>query len=558
MPTQGWVGWIQGNRLVAGGLAVCTGLFLAGVTGVANHSSSTRQSGNLVAGPAAGETTSTLALPGSAGQSGPSGAVATGGTSVARAAGGTSSAAASSSKVRAGTAGRAGVLPGTPPAPPCTPLPSKTTGVTNDSVTVGIIVSDSNVTYAQFHPSYEGLAAYVKLVNDAGGVCGRKIKIEYSNDNLNPATHDYASLITKVFAFVGSFGLLDELDYQMDAPFNPTTQDNGEFVPDIGNIALAYGRAQSPWFAGPTGSVGPSLVNPAPLKQLIDETKANGRPCGKAGIHYLREPTGASQAGAQLSGAALAAPWGAGLGVDNVKYLRHQHQRSPARLRPDGGQHEPRRGSLRVQLRRDAGSHPPRQGPQEPRGLAAESVRRPADLLLGGVREPGRLRPGPDQGQRGGAEDWTVGLNHAPLQRGPEQLVGRRVPEGHQSHPRCPGRQHLAASAFASGQMFVEALQACGGAPTRPCVMNHVKALKNFTAGNLVSGVTPFRTTKVDCSAGCNNFNGRGVYDWKWPTNCDVTTRILPGSNGVLDFRRISPPSGYRCADMQVAIGKPA
>ena len=62
-------------------------------------------------------------------------------------------------------------------------------------------------------------------------------------------------MVHQVFAFVANSSLIDSSDYQSDAPFNPTSTDNGQYVPDIGGLAYSYGRNQSPWFAGTSGGV---------------------------------------------------------------------------------------------------------------------------------------------------------------------------------------------------------------------------------------------------------------------------------------------------------------
>src|SRR5205814_5641077 len=71
----------------------------------------------------------------------------------------------------------------------CTPQDDKETGITKSEVRVGQIVSDVSQLPSQLKPNYEGLQAYANMVNSQGGVCGRKIVIDYNNDQSNPATH---------------------------------------------------------------------------------------------------------------------------------------------------------------------------------------------------------------------------------------------------------------------------------------------------------------------------------------------------------------------------------
>jgi hypothetical protein len=171
-------------------------------------------------------------------------------------------------------------------------------GVTNETITIGQIVTDSSQIPQQLRPAHEGLRAFVELVNKAGGVCDRKLRLEYRNDNLNPATHnqDARELAARVLAFVGNESLLDFLDYQREPPFEPTVQGGGSFVPDVGGLAFSYGRSQSRWHAGVIGSVSPVLVgggNPAlPAGVRADLTLHDVRrfPNGVVYTHYTPAP----------------------------------------------------------------------------------------------------------------------------------------------------------------------------------------------------------------------------------------------------------------------------
>jgi hypothetical protein len=110
---------------------------------------------------------------------------------------------------------------------------------------------------------------------------------------------------------------------------------------------------------------------------------------------------------------------------------------------------------------------------------------------------------------------------------------------------------------FTAGVMFAQGLEACGPAPTRLCVMTYMRDLKNFTGAGLLSPVTPFRSTRVNCAAGCGNFSGHGVYNFKWVWNCGVNLQVSV-RNGVRDFDRINPSQGFACDDLRVARGAPA
>jgi hypothetical protein len=101
---------------------------------------------------------------------------------------------------------------------------------------------------------------------------------------------------------------------------------------------------------------------------------------------------------------------------------------------------------------------------------------------------------------------------------------------------------------FASGIMFAEALQACPAAPTRDCLIKSVRSMKDFTAGGLLGGTTPFRTTRV-------TYGSYGTYDWKWIFNHTVALRVLD-RNGKRDFYRLRPDTGFFKDTLKVARGE--
>ena len=313
MDRRGWVGWIEANPVIAAGLAVCLVMITASL-GVLAARVDDGGDLNLAAG---GLTDTTL-------DTGPTSSLLPGETSTTLAGGpGTGPGATTrTANTLVPPKPTANVIPGTKALPPC--APEKNYKIENDvidvdSVKIGQIVSDVNSLPAQFRPMKEGLEAYVKLINAAGGVCGRKLEIDYSNDQANPATHDYEAMAKRVFAFVSNGSLMDSLDYEASPPFNPRFKAQGEYVPDIGGLALSYGRSQSPWYAGAIGSISPVLVGGGQVRYYLDRARAEGRPCAKAGIVYLLEPTGASEDQGTLGKVALEAPWGGNLGAGNAR-----------------------------------------------------------------------------------------------------------------------------------------------------------------------------------------------------------------------------------------------
>ena len=554
MSQRGWVGWILDNKVVAGGIALAAAIALIGI-GVA----STRSSPSNKVSAGAPRTTNTQ--PGSTEQPG-----ATGTTVPASTGGPTSLAGGATPGTGPGSPGGGGgltitpasispnVIPGTQAGPACTPQADSETGVSPTQVRIGQIVSDVSVLPAQLKPNYYGLQAYVNLVNSSGGICGRKLVIDYSNDNSNPAQHEYSTMIHSDFAFVANSSLLDSEDYQTDAPFNPTTQDKGEYVPDVGGLAYSYGRNQSPWFAGTIGSLSPSLTGGLGYKTIVDRAKTSPKgPCRKAGVAYLREPTGASQDQGRLGEIALAAPWGANLGAANVKeYVNNladpeaAYEVTVQQMVSDGVNCVFTYSDLGSDINltkalTDQGYWPPDKCVRGPQCFATVYVPFAA-------YDPSFITKAGD-----GARFVQTFIPHLPLNEtgNPQYALFlkwlKTVPGATPSSFSMIG--------FASGVMFAQALEACDPAPSRVCVMTYLRGLKDFTGAGLMGPVTPFQSTRVNCASGCGNFTGHGTYDFKWIFVCSVGLQVQD-RNGVRDFYRVGPSTGYSCDTLRVAPGR--
>ena len=80
--------------------------------------------------------------------------------------------------------------------------------------------------------------------------------------------------------------------------------------------------------------------------------------------------------------------------------------------------------------------------------------------------------------------------------------------------------------------------------------MSSLRKMKDFTAGGLLGGTTPFRKTRV-------TFDRYGTFDWKWIFNHSTTMRVLD-RNGKRDFYRINPKSGFFEDTLKVARGQAA
>ncbi|HYZ92267.1 MAG TPA: ABC transporter substrate-binding protein [Actinomycetota bacterium] len=440
-------------------------------------------------------------------------------------------------------------LPGSPSAKPCSPGKTDATGVTNDTITIGQIVTDSNQIPQQLRPAHEGLQAFINLFNESGGLCKRKLRLEYRNDNLNPATHnqDARELASRVFAFVANESLLDFLDYQRRPPFEPTVRGGEGFVPDVGGLAFSYGRSQSSWHGGVIGSVSPTLVGGGPYKFYMQEQKAKGTPCRKGGVVYLREPTGASEDQARLGQVSLEESWGGGLGRGNTQlYSANLLDPVPAyealvdRMVADGMNcaftyTDLQSSTNMAQAMNNRGVWPPdkcRRGNQ---------CFRVFSVVLS-VYDRKFIQ---DAGE--GARSVSTFIPHVPLVE--TSNASMRAYLDALKSVRGARPSTFSILGFTSGVMFVQALQACPEAPTRKCVIDALHGMKNFTGGGLLGGTTPFRTTRA-------TYGSFGTFNWKWIFDKSVIMRVAD-RNGKRDFYRVGPSTGFLTNVIHVARGSP-
>jgi hypothetical protein len=463
----------------------------------------------------------------------------------------TASASATATAGPAGSAATEAPLPGLPGAveKPCSRRSVREIGVTDSTITIGQLVTDSSQIPQQFRPANEGLRAFANYINKRGGVCGRKLQIEYRNDNLNLAQHsqDMQQLADRVFAFVANESLLDFLDYQRDPPYAPTVRGGGKEVPDVGGLAFSLGRAQSSWHAGVVGSISPVLVGGGQYKHAMDQLRSKNTPCRKGGIVYLDEPTGASRQQAELGQVSIEASWGAGLGAGKTELFGAQFL-DPLPAYEVLVDRMVNAGVNCVFAYTDLGS----------------SINLVKAMVNQGVWPPGSC-------DRGGQ---CFRYTYIPLSALDPKFVrdvgaGSRgvssfaptLPLNETSNPAVKlyldalksvsGAEPTTFSAlgFASGAMLVQALQACPEAPTRICVMNALRKMQNFTASGLLGGTTPFKRTRV-------NFDGT-TFDWKHIFNHSVGVQVAD-RNGKRDFYRTYPDKGFFADTLKVARGKAA
>jgi hypothetical protein len=421
--------------------------------------------------------------------------------------------------------------------------------VTEETITIGQVVTDSSQLPQQLRPANEGLRAFINYINKQGGVCKRKLRLEYRNDNLSITQHpqDMQQLANQVLAFVANESLLDFMDYDGDPPFAPSVQGGGGSVPDVGGLAFSLGRAQSEWHAGVVGSISPVLVGGGQYKRDMDDLRAKKTPCRKGGVVYLDEPTGASKQQADLGAVSIEQSWGGGLGPDGTQtYGAQLLDPTPAyevlvdRMVADGMNCVFAYTDLNSSI-------------NLVKAMTSRGVWPPASCTKGNgcfrytyiplsAHDPKFIR---DVGA--GSGGVSTFIPHIPANESGNPAVKLYL----DALKTVPGAAPTTFSVlgFASGAMLVQGLQACPQAPTRKCLMESLRKMKDFTSSGLLGGTTPFKKTRV-------TFGGT-TFSWKWIFDKSVGMRVSV-RNGKRDFYRVHPSKGFEADAIRVARGKAA
>jgi ABC-type branched-subunit amino acid transport system substrate-binding protein len=111
-------------------------------------------------------------------------------------------------------------------------------GITDSSVTIGSVATITGPVPGLFRNVQSGVKAYAAYVNSTGGICGRKLDIQYADDRLDAGTNrsETQRLMEGVFAFAGSYSVVDDGGASVLA---------GSGIPDIGS-AIGANRASMP------------------------------------------------------------------------------------------------------------------------------------------------------------------------------------------------------------------------------------------------------------------------------------------------------------------------
>jgi ABC-type branched-subunit amino acid transport system substrate-binding protein len=120
----------------------------------------------------------------------------------------------------------------------CAPKGGGEKGVTPTEITIGNISTISGPVPGLGQTAQAGLKAYVNYVNSKGGVCGRKVKVQLSDDRLDTGTNrsETQRMANQVLGFAGSWSVVDD---------GGASVINGTNIPDV-SLALSDQRIAMP------------------------------------------------------------------------------------------------------------------------------------------------------------------------------------------------------------------------------------------------------------------------------------------------------------------------
>lgn len=133
-----------------------------------------------------------------------------------------------------------GSVPGLPTAASCSGGGATDVGVTATTIKLGLVASITGPLPGAFNSAVEATDTYFKMVNNAGGICGRKVELLIRDDTGNGGTDlQVASKLAeedKVFAFVGGVSAPD------DSGIAKVSKSHN--IPDIG-FPLTWERSEN-------------------------------------------------------------------------------------------------------------------------------------------------------------------------------------------------------------------------------------------------------------------------------------------------------------------------
>ncbi|MHB8511898.1 MAG: ABC transporter substrate-binding protein [Actinomycetota bacterium] len=130
------------------------------------------------------------------------------------------------------------------------------TGVSSNEIKIGLVAAKTGALPGQFQPAIDAVDAYFKMINDEGGICGRKVTLIERDDAGDPNKDlQFAQELADeqhVFAFVGSVSA-------PDSDTGVAKVSGSEKIVDIG-FPLTYQRSENPYTYGVPGQLQKRLI----------------------------------------------------------------------------------------------------------------------------------------------------------------------------------------------------------------------------------------------------------------------------------------------------------
>lgn len=354
-------------------------------------------------------------------------------------------------------------------------------GVTAKTIKLGLIASLTGPLPGQFDSAVEATDSYVRLLNDQGGICGRKIDLIIRDDHGDGGT-DLAvarklAEEDKVFAFVGSVSAPD------DSGIAKVSKEKK--IPDIG-FPLSWERAENPYTYGAPGQL---------QRRTIGE--------GASGSMYLNRVNGIKQ---------IAIFW---LKESEVSILNAwAFETAMMRTSNNGVKicHEQPAGVLDANFGGYVLSMQGKCDPNDGPIAVYSTMENNANIKLAIAMKEQGFKPkvfAPTFSsylptfidQAGGATEGAyLAMPQIPFERlsAPQSAwtpgtyeLKRYIDTLKRYHPRHKAPGSFGGSGWGNAALFAEAARTCGAALTRACLFKQLDTMGPFSANGLLSPTTP-------------------------------------------------------------------
>lgn len=159
------------------------------------------------------------------------------------------------------------------PCGPGTPASSDAIGVSDDAITVGVVV-DVSGPRAQFLPNWQAMEAFAAFCNDQGGIAGRRLDVELFDTLVFDRRAAVSDACLSVFALVGSAAVFDG---------DGATIQSDCGIPDVPALVAEPAHERVPSVVAPLPNP-QNLFLVGPQRYLARQHRAEVR---KAGMAYL-------------------------------------------------------------------------------------------------------------------------------------------------------------------------------------------------------------------------------------------------------------------------------